>query len=128
MKKVLKKRTHSMSNYEMNVLLPVLMKGLETKKGKANAVTGKHIIEGLRSHGLKISRGSMNMLINHIRTNDLIEGLIAAPAGYYISNNEHELAAYEAGLMSREASLRNVRLSMQRQRRKMFAPQQRDLF
>ena len=128
MKIKLKREPQGLSNYDLNVLLPILMKGLETKKGEANAVAGKQIIEGLRSHGLKINTRSMAGLINYIRTNDLIEGLMASQAGYYVSNNEYELANYEARLLGREVSLRDLRLSMQRQRRKMFAPQQRDLF
>ena len=128
MKIELKREPQGLSNYDLNVLLPILKKGLETKKGEANAVNGKQIIEGLRSHGLKINNRSMHMLINHIRTNDLIEGLMASRAGYYVSNSEHELANYEASLLGRETSIRDVRLSMQRQRRKMFAPRQRDLF
>lgn len=128
MKNNLKKESQGFSNYDLNVLLPILKKGLATKKGKANAVNGKQIIEGLRSHGLKINNRSLVGLINYIRTNDLIEGLMASQAGYYVSNNEYELANYEARLLGREVSLRDLRLSMQRQRRKMFAPQQRDLF
>ena len=128
MKIKLKREPQGLSNYDLNVLLPILMKGLEAKKGAANAVAGKQIIEVLRSHGLKINTRSMAGLINYIRTNDLIEGLMASQAGYYVSNNEYELANYEARLLGREVSLRNVRLSMQRQRRKMFAPRQRNLF
>ena len=48
MKKELKKETCPLSNYELNVLLPILMKGLETKKGRANAVTNKQIVQGLK--------------------------------------------------------------------------------
>ena len=122
MKNKLRKRTRTLSNYELNVLLPILMKGLETKKGKDNAVSGWEIIEGLRSHGLKINNMNMNMLINYIRTNDLIEGLMGTSAGYYTSNSEQELIAYEDTLMSREASIRKVRMSIKRQRRAMFSP------
>ena len=67
MKIEMKKRTRNLSNYDLNVLLPILIKGLKTKKGKANAVNGKEIIEGLRSHGLKINSKSMRILINYIR-------------------------------------------------------------
>ncbi|NLZ96259.1 MAG: hypothetical protein GX921_10620 [Bacteroidales bacterium] len=128
MKIKLKKETQGLSNYDLNVLLPILIKGLKTKKGKANAVNGKQIIERLRNHGLMINTRSMGMLIRYIRTNDLIEGLMASSAGYYISNNEYELANYEASLLGREESIRDMRISMQRQRRKMFAPRQRELF
>ena len=121
MKNELKKTQRTLNNYELNVLLPILKKGLESKKGKANAVSGWEIIEGLRSHGLKINSKSMRILINYIRMNDLIEGLMGSPAGYYTSNSEQELIDYERSLMLREASIRNLRKSIKRQRTALFA-------
>lgn len=41
------KKVRSLSNYEQNVLLPILMNGLEMKKGKMNAVTNKQIVQSL---------------------------------------------------------------------------------
>ena len=120
MKNNLKKESQGFSNYDLNVLLPILKKGLATKKGKANAVNGKQIIEGLRSHGLKINNRSLVGLINYIRTNDLIVGLMSSSNGYYTTNSEREFIGYEHRLFSREASLKKVRLSIERQRRTMF--------
>ena len=138
MKKVIKmkvkSRTRSLSRYELNVLLPILMKGLEMKKGKMNAVTSIQIIMGMKKHGLNINNTSVNKLINYIRTNDLIDGLMATSLGYFITNSENELINYEATLLCREMALRKVRMSMQRQRRSMFTedkkvPQkQREIF
>ena len=53
--------------------------------------------------------------------NDLIEGLMGSPAGYYTSNSEQELIDYERSLMGREASIRNLRKSIKRQRTALFA-------
>ena len=120
--------------YEQNVLLPILIKGLEMKKGKMNAVTSIQIIMGMKKHGLNINNTSVNKLINYIRTNDLIDGLMATSLGYFITNSENELINYEATLLCREMALRKVRMSMQRQRRSMFTedkkvPQkQREIF
>ena len=117
----MKKETYRpLTTYEQNVLLPILMKGLEMKKGNVNAVTNKQIVQSLRKHGVKISRTSVNLLINYIRTNDLMVGLMATSFGYYITNSEKELIEYENGLLSREVALRRVRLCIQRQRRAMF--------
>ena len=121
MKNELMNESRTLSNYELNVLLPILKRGLETKKGKANAVTGRQIIEGLRGHGLKVSPRSLQMVINYIRTNDLVVGLVGSVAGYYITNNELEFIGYEMRLMSREAALRKVRMSITRQRRAIFS-------
>ncbi len=131
LKKESEKRTRRINNYDHNVLLPILMKGLEMKKGKMNAVTNKQIVYGLRSQGLKIRDTDVRMLINHIRTNDLIVGLMATSAGYYITNNEQDFMDYEQSLLGREKEIRKVRMSIQRQRRTMFSqfsPRQTQLF
>ena len=114
------KQTRPLSNYDHNVLLPVLIKALETKKGKKNAVSGKQILQGLQSQNLKINERDVTMLINHIRTNDLVVGLIATSVGYYIANSEHELVKYENTLLVREKTIRKVRKSIIRQRRAML--------
>ena len=77
MKKELNVKTNTLSNYEQNVLLPILIKGLEMKKGKQNAVTNKQMVRGLQSFGLKIDVRRVCKLISYIRTNDLIVGLMA---------------------------------------------------
>lgn len=121
MKNVLIKETYRpLSIYEQNVLLPILMNGLEMKKGKVNAVTGKQILHGLRNSGLRVGERQVYRLINHIRTNDLIVGLMASYNGYYITSNEQELIDYEENLLARETAFREVRMSIKRQRRAMF--------
>ena len=121
MKKALKTKTRPPSSYEQNVLLPILMKGFEKKKEKMNAVTNRQIVNSIRKHGLKINARSVKILINYIRTNDLMTGLMATSTGYYMSNNEQELMDYESSLLSREVELRKVRMSIKRQRRAMFS-------
>ena len=131
MKKEMKKETRSLTDYDHNVLLPVLLKGLKLKKGKINAVTGKQILQGLQGQGLKLNERDVFMLINHIRTNDLVAGLMATSSGYYIASNEQDFMNYEDTLLSREKSIRKVRLSIMRQRRAMFTqytPRETQLF
>ena len=121
MKNKLKKESCRLSVYEQNVLLPILINGMEMKRGKTNAVTNKQIVHRLRGHGLKVVERDVCRLINYIRTNDLVEGLVASFFGYYITNSEQELIDYEDSLLGREAAIRKVRMSIQRQRRAMFA-------
>lgn len=120
MKSKLKKSTYSLTDYDLNVLLPLLIKGLEQKKEKTNAVTANQIVWGLQRNGLKITKRHVFRLIGYIRMNDLVVGLMASSVGYYITNNEQELIKYEKRLMSREANLRSMRMSMKRQRATMF--------
>ena len=110
-------QTEPLTEYEEQTLLPQLVKGLRTKIGKSMSVTNKAIIEGMKKNlGLSISDARVRKLINHIRTKDLVPCLIATSNGYYIAETEQELKEYEESLLGREEAIRNVRLSIQRQR------------
>ena len=86
--------TQPLNDYEMGVLLPLLVRGLRTKIGRENAVTNKHIVNTLKG-SYKLNDARVRKIINHIRTNDLIPGLIATSEGYFIAQSEVELRAKE---------------------------------
>lgn len=120
-------QTEPLTEYEEQTLLPQLVRGLRTKIGKSMSVTNKAIIEGMKKNlGLSISDARVRKLINHIRTKDLVPCLIATSNGYYIAETEQELKEYEESLLGREEAIRNVRLSIQRQRISKY--QQLNLF
>ncbi len=104
--------TQPLNDYEMGVLLPLLVRGLRTKIGRENAVTNKHIVNTLK--------GSYKLNDARVRTNDLIPGLIATSEGYFIAQSEAELLEYEESLKGREDAIRAVRLSIARQRRILY--------
>lgn len=111
--------TQPLNDYEMGVLLPLLVRGLRTKIGRENAVTNKHIVNTLKG-SYKLNDARVRKIINHIRTNDLIPGLIATSDGYFIAQSEAELLEYEESLKGREDAIRAVRLSIARQRRILY--------
>jgi hypothetical protein len=121
-------QTEPLTEYEETTLLPQLVRGLQLKVGKAMSVTNKAIIEGMnRNLGLKMTDARVRKLINHIRVHDLVPCLIATSQGYYIAESEQELRDYEESLLGREAAIRSVRLSIQRQRQRRYS-QQKSLF
>lgn len=118
-------QTEPLTEYEVQTLLPQLVRGLRTKIGKSMSVTNKAIIDGMkRNLGLSISDARVRKLINHIRNNDLVPCLIATSQGYYIAESEQELKDYEDSLLGREEAIRSVRLSIQRQRKRKYSNQQ----
>lgn len=121
MNKIQKTSPRPLNIYEQNVLMPILVDSLKTKIGKENAVTSTQIVGALRNHGLKLSERNVFRIVNHIRINDLIVGLMGSPKGYYIISSEQEFIKYEDILLSREAALKKVRLCMKRQRKSMFS-------
>lgn len=113
------RETQPLTEYEIGVLLPLLVKGLQTKLGRENAVTNKHIVNALKG-AYKLNEARVRKIINHIRTNDLVPGLIATSEGYFIATTEAELLEYEESLKGREDAIREVRLSIARQRRILY--------
>lgn len=111
--------TQPLTEYELGVLLPLLIEGLQTKLGRENAVTNKHIVNALKG-AYKLNEARVRKIINHIRTNDLVPGLIATSEGYFIATTEAELLEYEESLKGREDAIREVRLSIARQRRILY--------
>lgn len=115
--------TEPLTEYEEKQLMPPIVRGLMTKRGKNNAVTNGAIIDGLRRNlNLSITSARVRKIINHIRINDIVPCLIATSNGYYIADTEAELREYEESLLGRESAIRQVRLSIARQRQSRFAP------
>lgn len=46
-------QTQPLSEYEENVLLPIILQGLKTKQGKKNAVTNRTIVMRLSVEGTR---------------------------------------------------------------------------
>ena len=120
--------TEPLTEYERDVLVPVMIRGLISKVGKERAVTNKYIVSCMKKQDYKISDARVRKVINFIRTNDLVPCLIATSDGYYIAESEKELLDYEESLLGREDAIRAVRLSINRQRKQKYGGQQQDLF
>lgn len=116
--------TQPLTEYELEQVLPAILEGLKNKIGKANAVTNKFIISRLRGT-YKVDAARIRKIINYIRTNDLLPGLIATSEGYFLATTESELLEYEDSLKGREEAIKAVRLSIARQRRILYEDAQK---
>lgn len=112
--------TAPLTEYEENVLLPLVLRGLKTKIGKENAVTNRTIVQRLNIAGYTVTEPRIRKLINHIRMTDLLPGLIASSGGYFLATSEAELLGYEQSLIGREDAIKQVRLAIARQRRILY--------
>lgn len=112
--------TAPLTEYEENVLLPLVLRGLKTKIGKENAVTNRTIVQRLNIAGYTVTEPRVRKLINHIRMTDLLPGLIATSGGYFLATSEAELLDYEQSLIGREDAIKQVRLAIARQRRILY--------
>lgn len=108
--------TKPLTPYENDVMLPVIIQGLQTKVGKARAITNQEICTALKKRGYRIDNARLRKIINHIRVNGMVIGLIATSDGYYIAEKKSELEMYLESLKGREEAIRAVRWSLEKQK------------
>lgn len=120
--------TATLTDYERDVLKPIICKGLAAHVGADRAITNAAICAAMRGAGYQLTEPRLRKIVNYIRCNDEVACLIATSAGYYVAQSEVELREYEESLLSRERAIAAVRQAMQRQRMRKFAPQQGNLF
>ena len=104
--------TYELTEYELNTLLPIVIKGLKSKYGKENAITNKKICEALKSKGYKVSEPRLRKVIHHIRVEQLIVGLCCNSKGYYVTDSIQELGRYVESLAQRIRSQQSIYKSM----------------
>lgn len=112
-------QTQPLTEYEEKFLLPVVIAGLKTKRGAESAVTNTYIVSKLKTR-YKVDAPRLRKIINHIRVNDLLPGLIATNNGYYLATSEAEINDYVDSLRGREDAIRAVRMAMERQCRQLY--------
>jgi hypothetical protein len=97
--------TAKLSDYEKYTLLPIIVRGLETKIGQDNAITNPQMVKAMKAAGYKITEPRIRKLVNHIRINGLIINLIASSKGYYISHDIEERRKWAEGMRERAGSI-----------------------
>ncbi len=106
--------TYELTDYEMDTLVPVVVKGLKNKIGKENAITNRVICDKLKYANYKISEPRLRKIIHHIRIEQLIVGLCCNSKGYYVTDSLEELGRYVESLAQRIRSQQAIYKSMKR--------------
>lgn len=109
------KQTEPLNDYERNILLPVIVQGLQIRVGECRAVTSRKMTVVLRNQGYEISQARVRKIINHIRNHALVKRLIATSKGYYVATSVEALGEYIETLKGRERAICTVRESMEQQ-------------
>ena len=107
--------TEQLNDYEKDILLPIIIRGLKTKTGVEKSITNKRIIEALTYAGYKGLHGArIRKIINYIRIHGLIINLVASSKGYWIENDIEIRKRYVEGVKARAksmlASLNNIEI------------------
>jgi len=105
------KQTNELTDYEEKLMNKYFIPILSKKIGKSNAVTSKQMIDGLKKFNIADLTGSrIRKIIQTIRTNNLVVGLIASSNGYYVARTEAELEEWIESIRQRENAMRESRI------------------
>jgi len=109
------KQTEPLTDYERNILLPVIAKGLSLRVGARRAVRNKEIVNAMQRAGYDLNEARLRKVINHIRCNGCVKCLVATSKGYYVATSPDEVVSYITSLGGREGAIRAVREALERQ-------------
>ena len=112
-------QTKPLTEYEKDILLPIMAKCLARHIGKNRAISNSQMCAKMAVCGYKKGETRVRKLINHIRNNCLVERLIASGKGYYVAESIKEMEAYIESVKNREEAIRAMRMSMEEQLLKM---------
>jgi len=94
-------QTHPLTEYEQQVLLPIMVHGLKLKVGVKNCITNPQMCKALKIRGYEVNEPRIRKIVFHIRNNNLVPNLIASSKGYWIATDKKEIETWVSSLQSR---------------------------
>ena len=111
------RHTKRLTDFERKEILPKVVTILSNRIGRDKALKNGTIVGMLDN---AITPPDMRKIINYIRRSGLVKGLVANSMGYYVAESEQELIEYEQSLEGRERAIREVRMSIRKQRKDVY--------
>jgi hypothetical protein len=91
-------------------LIPMMVDRFKNKRGIKNIVTAETMTEGIaQAYGVKLKDTRIRKIIQFIRVNNLVPGLIATSRGYYTAETVAEINQWIESLKARESAIREIR-------------------
>jgi len=115
--KSFERHTNRLTDFERKEILPKVVTILSNRIGRDKALKNGTIV-GMLDNATTPPR--MRKIINYIRRSGLVKGLVANSTGYYVAESEQDLIEYEQSLKGRERAIREVRMSIRKQRKDMY--------
>jgi hypothetical protein len=101
--------TFELTNEEKFVVQNIV-KRFNALKGKRNIVTGEQIRIGIKNHlQIDFTDSRIRKMIQYIRLNNMVMGLVASSKGYYVAETIDEIQQWVDSLKSRENAIREIR-------------------
>jgi hypothetical protein len=108
--------TAPLSDYELNKVVPLLVRFFRRRYGENKAVTNHYLCRKMQAKGYVVSEARIRKAISHIRLCNLVPCLIASSKGYFrVHPDSDRLKEYIDSLKGREMAIRAVREALEEQ-------------
>ncbi len=85
---------------------------LKNQARKGTPVSSKMLIKHFKKHGYTLQGVRIRKIINYIRRNALVPGVVAASKGYYVAESAADLREYTDSLAQRIDSITEIQQVM----------------
>lgn len=108
--------TASLSTYERDMIVPLLVNYLKTRVGAKYAVRNKDMCRMFTERGYQgLTEARVRKCINYIRINGLVPHLIANSHGYFCATSIEQVETYIESLDQRATAIWAMRSALQRE-------------
>lgn len=87
-------QTKDLTKKELEKIVPIVSNLLADAKGLEFTTSSSKIIEVLRDRGFNLDDKRIRKIVQHIRKNHIVRGVIATSKGYYVSTSAKEIREY----------------------------------
>jgi hypothetical protein len=95
---------------EEKSLVPIIVDRFRKKPGRKNMVSNPAIIEGLeRTFGIRLTEPRVRKIVQYIRINNLLPGLVGVSRGYFFTEDPEEIEAWIESMRQRENAIASSR-------------------
>ena len=107
--------TATLSSYERDMIVPMLVNELKTRVGAKHAIRNKELCQLLTEKVYqKLTEARVRKYINYIRINGLVPHLIANSHGYFCATSIEQAEAYIESLDQRAKAIWAMRAALKR--------------
>lgn len=95
---------------EEKKLVPIIVDRFRKKPGRENMVSNPAIIEGIdRTFGIRLTEPRIRKIVQYIRINNLLPGLVGVSRGYFFTEDPEEIESWIESMKQRENSIASSR-------------------
>lgn len=97
--------TAELNSYEKKIIVPLIVNKLLQHKGKKSAIKNKELIAYCYANGIRLLEPRTRKMVEYIRKQRLIDGLIAKQFGYFIAEDPEDILSWVATMESRRNAM-----------------------